>query len=413
MALPDSNTVIEWETHRGRQADLNRTEAGTSRILLLNRDGLYDPTNLGSPYFGTVLPFKQAKINVAHPITGVFRDIFSGYIESWNFTRQGPRGSQVELNLMDGFELLENAHVVPDGAQAGGAAFYASQRVDDRMKALLADAGWPLARTNIYTGSINVQDITYGIGTSFLSALMDTADAEFPGIANCFCGKSGFFNFRGRYDRLNYTGYPRNTWFCGDDGAIELDDTLIPIFDMSYNMDKQSVINTSLVTPLGIPDVNVPAQRKTDGTSVGLYGERANDVQNLIILDNWRDSISGEADCERFAQYYVDNYKVPLMRIDSIEFHAQMAGVEDTPINNTIWDFFHKVEIGDVVSIQTFHPGGGGFDGALFFVEGIHNVVKGLNDLIPDWTMTLDLSPLDLFATWGGDFPATGIDDPT
>src|SRR5215831_17494961 len=160
MPLTTSNRVIKWETHRGRNTEFDKTESGTGSITLLNRDGLFDPLKAASEYTASLnlLPIRQVKINTATPAhPTVFHDIFTGYIESWEFERHGPRHGLATLQIVDGFELLNSSQVVPTVGSAVGGHYFASQFVDDRIRAALGFAGWPAARTSIFSGNVWVQ----------------------------------------------------------------------------------------------------------------------------------------------------------------------------------------------------------------------------------------------------------------
>lgn len=142
--LPTSNRVIHWETHRGRNDEFSQTEAGTGAILLRNRDGLFDPLNESSPYTASdnLLPIRQVRITAntpAHPTT--YHPIFTGYVEDWSYERRGPRDATCTLNLMDGFELLNNAQIFITRNNKSGGHFFESLHVDDRIRAALGFAG--------------------------------------------------------------------------------------------------------------------------------------------------------------------------------------------------------------------------------------------------------------------------------
>ena len=64
------------------------------------------------------------------------------------------------------------------------------------------------------------------------------------------------------------------------------------------------------------------------------------------------------------------------------------------------WLLLSECDINDRVAITIGSPGGGGFDGPgpQFFVEGVHEIFRPLNDAMDDVTLTLDLSPADYFS---------------
>jgi hypothetical protein len=44
--------ISRWEVRRGRQDELEKTGTGEATIFVNDVEGLYDPSNTGSPYFG-------------------------------------------------------------------------------------------------------------------------------------------------------------------------------------------------------------------------------------------------------------------------------------------------------------------------------------------------------------------------
>jgi hypothetical protein len=64
-----------------------------------------------------------------------------------------------------------------------------------------------------------------------------------------------------------------------------------------------------------------------------------------------------------------------------------------------LWQFLNRVDIADSVTVTVTSPGGGGFDDAEYFVEGIHEQVRPLDPAYDDVTLTLDLSPRAFFAS--------------
>jgi hypothetical protein len=57
------------------------------------------------------------------------------------------------------------------------------------------------------------------------------------------------------------------------------------------------------------------------------------------------------------------------------------------------WRLLSKVDISDLIDVTIEAPGGGGFTDATFFVQGIHEECRPLNDDHDFETVSLDLSP--------------------
>ena len=201
--------VRDWTIDRGRPTEFDKTDTGTAVVRLVDREGLFDPTNTSSPYYGKMLPGKQAAIALQNPVSDEWFTMFRGFVESWYYRLDQTRQyMELELQLVDGFAILSRAEleVGEDGALplpaeiAKGNVGYGDTdgTVKDRIDGILEDVGWPAALTDTFTGNVRVGPKAYGPGTSALDAIWDAVDAEFPGVANCWMSKDGLFMFRGR-----------------------------------------------------------------------------------------------------------------------------------------------------------------------------------------------------------------------
>jgi len=397
--------LVSLTTTRGKQSEFDQIEAGTAQATLRDRNGDYDPTNLGGAYAGNLLPLRQAKVQMQHPFALTTHDIFTGYVEQLDYSRIGPRGAQTIMHLVDGFELLANAAVTSGNA----AAYYAPQHVDDRIKAALTDVGWPLTLARIATGNVNLQGLSYDHGTAALSVIQEAAQAEFPNVAQFFIDKSGNAAFSGRGIRFAPTSYPDwiTTWRVGDDAAVQADPTLLPIVDIQTSYGKANLYNFVTCYPRNVDDKGIAAAYPglggvADSVSIGKYGRRSLVIPDLLTLDGSTSGKTGVLECKDFALYHLNNYKNPTIRVDSITFHGQMDDGTTAPggASGNLWDFILNVEINHIINITTANPGGGGLSSVDYFVEGIQNNISRLNDRIPNWEMTLDLSPRALYASY-------------
>ncbi len=151
-------------------------------------------------------------------------------------------------------------------------------------------------------------------------------------------------------------------------------------------------------------DNQVPADEndwvRTDHhASQSKYGIRSWSAENLLVIraHDGANPILGSsslAELARFTNYYVANYHKPHNRVTVCGFASMRP---EQPHAAATWALLSGIEIADLVDITVGSPGGGGFDGESFFVEGIHETVSPLN---PDYDLvrlTLDLSPQSYF----------------
>lgn len=410
--------VHSWETHRGRAYELDKTEAGTAKITCFDTTGYFDPTNPNSPFYGEIEPNQRLKISALNPSNDFYYDQFAGFIESYAWTMdQAERMMTVTISANDGFELLSRGEIPPNASASGissqdGVITFvgdaASTACQTRLHAILDLAEWPngAAWRRLNTGNVRLQETKYNVQTSFLAAIQDVADAEFPGVANFFIDKSGRATFLGRYPRFKPTLYPEDIqfWQVGDKTAADTFGAA-KISEIEWAIDSKNVINESLCYQYGIDPADIADQLVTaadfGNTSQTRFGHRTHTLPDLLNAgqnssgspDSGQPELAAGPATKLFATYFVQNYMEPSLRISKLVFKTRPVGDSQT------WAFMTGVEIGDILTVFTRNPGGGGFskqtDGmqiSQFFVEGITNVVTVLSD-IPDWTQTLDVSP--------------------
>jgi hypothetical protein len=285
--------------------------------------------------------------------------------------------------------------------------------VQDRIKAILADAGVPAGWTDIFTGNVRVLETTYSPGYSVLAALQDAADAEWPGVANLFVKKTGEVAFRGRLARFNPGDYEDNTWHVGGAAQVASDPTLALLAHDDFVLDRDinKIINNALFAPRGIADADIAGQLVYDSTSITNYGPRSYTGMDLLTAGGTTGTPNeGDplAETLMFSQFYVDNFKDPQTRIAQATFRPVHP---DAPNAEQHWNLLCNIEIGDGMEVNLQTPHGVGFVGANYFVEGISYQIqpggKGPGTtMIPNVVMTVDLSPGANYSTepphWDG-----------
>ncbi len=390
---------------------------------MVDQDGIMDPTNTGGPFYGTLDPMKPAAIALQNPVDDTWSTLFTGFTSSYEFAVEvAATTTQVTVELVDAFAIFATVELTP--GQHGDTPLKTDfadvyfqgtpsnlpgepdvfQHVDTRINKLLDAAVWPddpLTR-DVFSGNVSVQGKVYERRDQMLAAIQDACDAEFPGgVSRSYMSKTGQFRFRGRFARFNpsHPGYGIGFYKAGFTAQSNIDPTVAPISAFEFRRADADIINASIALPYGIDDTDVPGQLTRDNTSVNTYGYRGENgsFDSLLTSAGHNDDSSPTTAVEetfKYGDFYVGNYKDPKTRITKMSFRP----VDPAHPNATaLWDLMCNVELGDVITVTTSHPGGGGFDED-FFVEGIHydaDVQGGAN--FTNVTLEVDVSPKSFF----------------
>jgi hypothetical protein len=396
-----SLALTSWSVQRGRKDEREKTGTGTATVRLTDPEGVLDPLNPGSDYAGKLIPRRQAALALQNPVTDAWATVFRGFVEDWQVIPD-PSGAAnyVEVTLVDALAILAAAELQPgDGTTAPeggeGDVYFAEQDVDDRIFAALVPTGWPVELTSIFSGNVMLQATVYAPGTAALSVVHDAADAELPGVANVLAGRDGKLRFRGRFARFNPDNpdYGIRRWKLGDIDHADTDIGVIRGFE--YDTGDRYIINRALCTPNQIADTDIPGQVITDEDSITEFGLRPWQAENLVIKHRQVTLESALVECRNYGTYWVENYKEPRLRVTGLTVGTVHPGDVYGPAT---WAFICGVEIGDIVELTAETTGGGGFFAEEWFVEGISYDVSGLGEEFPDVTVTVDVSPVALFA---------------
>jgi len=398
--------VSRIEIKRGRQDEFADVPAGEATIFVNDIDGLFDPSNPGSPYFDQ-LDSRQAAIAIRNPVTDTWSTLFRGVIDDYGYDLHPSQVvTETAIRLVDGLDYFAGVEVVPglngDISPSPRYVFYEDANVDDRIIQAIAETDWPASRTRIFTGNIIVQETTYSPGESILTVIDDAAEAEFPGVALRFIDRDGTFIFHGRLARFfpDVVQYDIDRWKAGDGAAILADPERAQIRPpFSFQRPRKNIINAALVYPKGIADADMQGQIVTDAASIAKHGIRSQSWPELIIKSHVTGTPTGNDECILFGTYFVTNFADPRTRISGITFRSLRP---EDPRADATWGLICGVEITDLVDLATSHPGGGGFNEE-FYIEGIRYdispLVKDLDTGYPNVTLTLDVSPRAYWVT--------------
>lgn len=328
--------------------------------------------------------------------------IFVGHASRWEYDMYPTMEYAVAtIECVDGLEVLAATEMVADpllwgdpSANAiynGNIQFDPDNQVKHRIDHVLDQAGWPVGNREVFTGNCRLQRTAYAPRQTALNAIDDACDAEFPGIANRFIAKDGTFVFHGRLARFNPTDaqYHITTWNCGD---LQNASGRAVISGLEYDKDKDRIINSAFCTPEGIDDAKIAAQYVQDAGSIEQYGTRSWSAENLILEHSWLTGNSAVDECRNvYAQYHVDNYAQPEVRVKRLTFKWLPPGLPNAANVNALMS---GIDISDRVHLLTSN----GFDG-FHFVEGLSYEAGPASDTYQDVTLHVDLSPAAYWET--------------
>jgi hypothetical protein len=452
------NLVAGYEKQVGRQFEFDKTEAGTAKVTVLDRDGVLDPTNTTGPYYGLIEPLLQIQIELWNPITLDYHSRFRGFIEDYDYvvepyTHQDSGGNTVgltrlEISCIDLFPICTAIEMQPEsppsfgddpataGTDASGNIFFAAATAQDRISQVETNAfgaTFMAARCVTFTLNVNLQETVYSPGQSVLEVIQEACDAEFPTVSNVYCDRFGRLVVHGRLAKFDPAGtasdagadqWDFHAWKIGDGKAVVTSPTdTAHIRSFAFNRGWSKIHNYAICTPKGIDDPptvpgtsDIPGQVSKNAPSIAQYGYQSWTATELIIGALSGDPLTGVAgiltglnaleETKLYADFIVANYSSPQNRISDVTFRSMRPDDTGAAAN---WEFLCKVDIGDTAACYIRGPGDGPteyiFNGEVFFVEGVRETVLPLAGDYANVTTTLDLSPKANFTTgaWSGD----------
>lgn len=374
-------------TSRAFSSDMKAWNAGSSEIVLDNRDGRFSPDNVGvgAPYVVAGLTGIRpgCPIWVSIEYNSITYPLFTGYATDWDESWQG---HSITLSTCDDSDD-------PDGLDRDGDALMTLVGTDEwgrlgrqkkraavaltgagdtfgqRIARILASAGYS-GSSMLGTGVATFQDTD--LSSEVLSELNKTAESEGGAI---WIDADGMLIAKGRYALMEDVRSSTIQVAFGDNPAAgEIMWSGLSVAPIS----DQKIINHAIYARSG-----GTAQEVTDAASVVLYGTCDDSGQPTDL------SCETDAQVLALAQWRVITGRDPEATVTSIEIKP---GCDVDTLVPMVLDR----QIRDLVSIKIRPPSAQNhYFYRECFISGISHSIAG-----GDWTVTFDLSTATAYRTF-------------
>lgn len=325
------------QVRRGRSRTLEKFTAGNANLVLDNRDRTYDPTNVDSPYYGSLVPRKEVRVDVdGYPL-------FTGNVEDWNYSYSLSGDSLAEPSCIDGMAWIAS-RTLPAGTAT-------SQLTGARASAVLDLISWPAPNRAIAAGQATLAADVRPDDVNALDYLNTVALSD-PGAF--FVAKDGKATFRDRADlqSLNDSGVIFGT------GGIPFTD--IGVVYGTEEMTNQANVVWSAGTAIG------GTATANDLTAQTAYG---------VMEATYTTLLSSSLQADDLAEWLVGQYGQPRYRVDSLQ--VRLDGLTGTQVNDVL-----GLELGDAVQVIWTPNNAGSAVSQYVSIDGIeHSATPAMHDV--------------------------------
>jgi hypothetical protein len=306
--------VVSVSTSRGRNRDLERTNAGSLSVSLRNQDRFFDPR--GGSVFA---PFVEPRNPVRVQADGT--PVFTGLIDDWSFTYSPGGDSVASFQASDAFALF--ARNLNDGGAAPEELTGARlNRVLDQVR-----VNWPALDRDIDDGNSTLE--AGNIDDNTLNYLGNVVEASEQGLV--FMSKDGKVAFRERLTTPTLSPVEFR-----DDGLG------VPYEDVQISFGTDLMVNQVLVTA---PDGTAISEDTTSQLKYGII-ERTLDTQ-----------LSTLSQAEGIADYILGRYANPEYRVESVTVNLrtltpeQLGDVLELELGDQARLVFTPNAVGSAISV--------------------------------------------------------------
>jgi hypothetical protein len=277
---------------------------------------------------------------------------FTGDVESYTQTYDGPSNLTVDVPLNDGMARLSRRDIsaVVAPAELPGA----------RINRILNAAQWPAALRAIDTGTATIAVPSFSPGDTALKHIADVAESD---LGYFFVNGSGVATYHDRNHRATYSASPV-AFFSDIDGDLDM-----PYDEVLPEYGTRKIINDVTITSPGGTGIAI------DATSVSNHDDRP--LQRTTLT-------TGATEAQTQATLILAARKDPSQRIEQLILRPAALGAEGP----TLWQVVLLAEVGDRIRIVKSPVSGPSFSQD-FYIEAIDDTYVG--DL--DWQTKWQLSP--------------------
>jgi len=280
-----TDDVFSVSVSRGRNRDLERTNAGVVGVSFRNESRRFDPRNPDSDLLEYVVPRKPVRVLAAGTA------VFTGLMDDWNFDYSLGGQSVASLSGSDGFSTFARQ------VNAGGSAVEegSGARINRVLDQITVN--WPADRRDIEDGDTTLEA---GVWEDNALTYLNLVEESEQGLI--FITKDGRFGFRSRL----FQPTDEATRFT-DDG------TGIPFTDIQIAFGSELLVNRATAS-------------STAGEATALNATSI--VQLGITEKDFTTLLSTEAQLQGLVDFVVARFGLPEYRVENVTVNLRSVSTE-------------------------------------------------------------------------------------
>lgn len=293
---------------RGRSRQLEQFQAGAASVELRNDGRKYDPAagTAITPYGASMRPRKQIVVEANG------QRVFTGVVDDWDLLYSLDNDHVASVDSVDGFVFLAGQNLDEHT--------FSEESTGSRVESVLArpEVSWT-AGTDIDTGNATLQgDTVASQGPVNVLQYLQRVELAEPGAL--FVNAAGELTFRSREDLQNAT----DVVFADSAAGIRFSG-----IEVAYGAEE-------LRNRAFIARQNAGTVTATNQDSIDVYGPIDYSVTDSLL--------SSDAQAQELADWLVNTYAEPQLRIDKLEIDLTKISLAD--VNKVL-----GLELGDVVQV--------------------------------------------------------------